>query len=72
MLASVTGCIKVTTMERGAIFDLPNSISLSRLLLAFAFIVMDRPWQRVVLILAAATTDVLDGWIARRTRRLIS
>ena len=54
-------------MKRGAIFDLPNSISLSRLLLAFAFIVMDRPWQRVVLILAAAVTDVLDGWIARRT-----
>ena len=56
-------------MERGAIFDLPNSISLSRLLLAFAFVVMDRPWQRVALILAAATTDVLDGWVARRTQR---
>jgi phosphatidylglycerophosphate synthase len=56
-------------MERGAIFDLPNSISLSRLLLAFAFVVMDRPWHRVVLILAAALTDVLDGWIARRRRR---
>ena len=53
-------------MERGPFFNLPNSISLSRLLLAFAFVVMDEPWQRVILILAAGTTDVLDGWFARR------
>ena len=53
-------------MERGRIFTLPNSISLSRLLLAFAFVVIGGSWQRIVLILAAATTDFLDGWIARR------
>jgi len=53
-------------MERGRIFTLPNSISLSRLLLAFAFVVIDGPWQRTVLILSAATTDYLDGWLARR------
>ncbi len=53
-------------MERGRIFTLPNSISLSRLLLAFAFVVIDGSWQRIVLILSAATTDFLDGWLARR------
>ncbi|HZK77646.1 MAG TPA: CDP-alcohol phosphatidyltransferase family protein [Gemmatimonadaceae bacterium] len=53
-------------MERGRLFTLPNSISLSRLLLAFAFVVIDGPWQRMVLILSAATTDFLDGWLARR------
>ena len=53
-------------MERGRIFTLPNSISLSRLLLAFAFVVINGPWQRIVLILSAATTDFLDGWLARR------
>lgn len=53
-------------MERGRIFTLPNSISLSRLLLAFAFVVIPGPWQRTVLILSAAMTDFLDGWLARR------
>ncbi len=53
-------------MERGKIFTLPNSISLSRLLLALAFIVFGESWQRIVLILAAAATDFLDGWAARR------
>ena len=53
-------------MERGKIFTVPNSISLSRLLLALAFVVINGPWQRVVLILAAGATDFLDGWMARR------
>jgi CDP-diacylglycerol--glycerol-3-phosphate 3-phosphatidyltransferase/cardiolipin synthase len=53
-------------MERGKIFTVPNSISLSRLLLALAFVVISGPWQRVVLILAAGATDFLDGWMARR------
>lgn len=53
-------------MERGRIFTLPNSISLSRLLLAFAFVVIPGSWQRTVLILSAAMTDFLDGWLARR------
>ena len=53
-------------MERGRIFTLPNSISLSRLLLAFAFVVIDGSWQRTVLILSAAATDFLDGWLSRR------
>lgn len=53
-------------MERGKIFTLPNSISLSRLLLALAFVVIPGDMQRVVLIAAAGATDFLDGWLARR------
>lgn len=55
-------------MERGTFFNLPNSISLSRLLLALAFVVTDGTWQRVTLILVAGTSDVLDGWLARRSK----
>ena len=53
-------------MERGKIFTVPNSISLSRLLLAFAFVVMNAPVPRIILIVCAAATDFLDGWMARR------
>lgn len=55
-------------MERGTFFNLPNSISLSRLLLAFGFVVIDGAWQRVILIFAAGATDFLDGWLARRAK----
>lgn len=54
-------------MERGKIFTIPNSISLSRLLLAFAFVVITGDWQRLVLIASAGATDFLDGWMARKT-----
>lgn len=53
-------------MERGKILTLPNSISLSRLLLALAFVFTGGTWQRVLLVVAAAATDFLDGWMARR------
>lgn len=53
-------------MQRGKIFTLPNNISLSRLLLALAFVPIQGTWQRIVLILSAAATDFLDGWTARR------
>jgi cardiolipin synthase len=53
-------------MERGKILTVPNSISFSRLLLALAFVVIGGTWQRLVLVLAAAATDFLDGWMARR------
>jgi phosphatidylglycerophosphate synthase len=55
-------------MKSGALLTLPNTVSLSRLVLAAAFIVADEPWQRVLLIAAAGATDFLDGWIARRQR----
>lgn len=66
MLASATAPIYFVRMERGAIFTLPNSISLSRLLLALGFVLTDGRWERTALIVIAATTDFLDGWFARR------
>lgn len=55
-------------MKSGALLTLPNTVSLSRLVLAAAFIVADGAWQRILLIAAAGVTDFLDGWIARRQR----
>lgn len=55
------------SMERGKIFTVPNNISLSRLLLALAFVVITGTWQRLVLVFAASATDFLDGWLARRS-----
>jgi cardiolipin synthase (CMP-forming) len=45
---------------------LPNVLSFSRLALAAGFVVADGVAMRVGLIGAAAATDFLDGWIARR------
>lgn len=46
--------------------NLPNVVSLSRLVLAAAFIALDHDAARIVLIAAAGFTDFLDGWLARR------
>jgi len=43
----------------------PNVISLSRIALAAAFVVLNEPRQRLILVIAAAATDFLDGFIAR-------
>ncbi len=53
-------------MKRDRLMTIPNSISLSRLLLALGFVVSrnERAW--IALIAAAGLTDFLDGWIARR------
>jgi CDP-diacylglycerol--glycerol-3-phosphate 3-phosphatidyltransferase len=53
-------------MERGKILTLPNSISLSRLLLAVAFVFIPGDRERLTLIVAAGMTDFLDGWLARK------
>lgn len=53
-------------MKHGALLTLPNTLSLSRLVLAAAFVLVRDPWVRVALIAVAGATDVLDGWIARR------
>lgn len=53
-------------MERGAFFTLPNSVSLSRLFLALIFLLVSSPLGRASVIVAAAATDFLDGWLARR------
>ena len=52
-------------MNRGALFTVPNTVSLSRLVLAFAFVLVTDTRDRAALILAAGATDFLDGWIAR-------
>lgn len=46
--------------------NLPNVVSLSRLVLAVAFIAFNDNAIRVALIVAAGFTDFLDGWLARR------
>jgi cardiolipin synthase len=46
-------------------WTVPNTISLSRLVLAAAFLLMPHPGSRIALILAAAVTDFLDGFVAR-------
>ena len=53
-------------MPAGALLTLPNLVSLSRLALAAAFVLADSGSVRVVLVLVAAFTDYLDGWLARR------
>jgi len=50
--------------------SLPNLISLSRLLLAAAFIAASNPDVRIVLVMIALATDYLDGWLARRARSM--
>jgi len=47
---------------------IPNLLSLSRLGLAVAFVVLSRPNVRLSLVVVAALTDYLDGWLARRAK----
>jgi phosphatidylglycerophosphate synthase len=55
-------------MTRGAVFTLPNSISLSRLVLALGFVLIQGSWERVAIIVVAGFTDFIDGWIARHEK----
>jgi CDP-diacylglycerol--glycerol-3-phosphate 3-phosphatidyltransferase/cardiolipin synthase len=55
-------------MTRGAVFTLPNSISLSRLVLALAFVLISGAWERVAIIVIAGVTDFMDGWLARHEK----
>ncbi len=52
-------------MHRRASLALLNTLSLSRLLLAVAFIAIPDAVVRAALVALAAFTDFLDGWIAR-------
>jgi len=47
------------------LWNVPNVISLSRMGLAVAFVVLHDPLARIVLVAIAAVTDFLDGFIAR-------
>src|SRR5438067_9569346 len=46
--------------------SLPNLISISRLALAAAFVLIGQTDVRIVLVMLALATDYLDGWLARR------
>jgi cardiolipin synthase len=46
--------------------SLPNLLSVSRLALAAAFVLADSTDVRIVLVMVAAATDYLDGWVARQ------
>ena len=55
-------------MGRRALFNLPNTMSLSRVVLALAFVLVSEPWDRIALIAVAGLTDFLDGWLARHRK----
>lgn len=55
-------------MDRSALFTLPNSISLSRLVLALGFVLIPGSWERVAIIAVAGFTDFIDGWLARHEK----
>lgn len=48
-----------------SLITLPNTMSLSRVVLALAFVLVGDPWARVILIAVAGFTDFMDGWLAR-------
>ncbi len=53
---------------RRALGTIPNLLSASRLVLAAGFVAAGATEARIGLIGAAAATDFLDGWLARRVR----
>lgn len=53
-------------MFRAGLRSIPNIISLSRVALAAAFVMDHDPNARILIVLAAGVTDMLDGWLARR------
>lgn len=53
-------------MSRDSLITLPNVLSLSRIGLAVAFALIPSSLGRVALLVVAAATDFLDGFLARR------
>lgn len=55
-------------MTQAARLSLPDAISLSRLVLAAAFVAVPGASARAALVATAGASDFLDGWLARRRR----
>ncbi len=55
-------------MNRSALFTLPNTVSLSRVVLALAFVLVSGAGGRIALIAVAGFTDFIDGWLARHEK----
>jgi cardiolipin synthase (CMP-forming) len=55
-------------MTRRTLGTIPNILSVSRLALAAGFVASSAPETQVGIIGAAAVSDFLDGWIARRVK----
>src|SRR3954462_14131498 len=51
---------------RSSLRSVPNIVSLSRVILAVAFVMARDADARIWIVFAAAVTDMLDGWLARR------
>jgi CDP-diacylglycerol--glycerol-3-phosphate 3-phosphatidyltransferase len=51
---------------RTPLLNIPNLLSFLRLPLALVFILTESPLARALIIVAAAITDGLDGWLARK------
>lgn len=58
----------LSLMARSSVFTLPNLVSTSRFALALGFVVSDAAPARLALLGIASFTDVLDGWLARRSQ----
>lgn len=58
----------ISAGSRASLRAVPNILSLSRVALAAAFVVVDDVNMRIALVALAGITDVLDGWIARRAK----
>lgn len=54
------------TVKNSRVLTVPNLLSLTRLPLAAAFLLVDGRTARVALVGIASLTDFLDGWLARR------
>jgi phosphatidylglycerophosphate synthase len=67
--ATVAWRLSFTAMTpRRTLGTIPNILSASRLVLAAGFVAVGAAEARIGLIGAAAITDMLDGWLARRVK----
>ena len=60
--------VALACMSRRAWVNLPNTISMSRVVIALAFVLVSEPWDRIALIAVAGFTDFMDGWFARHEK----